>query len=56
MSLIGTQVADYKLQGYQGGDFKEFTAEGAKGKWAVYVFLSGRFHVRLSNRIRRFSG
>ena len=33
MSLIGTQVADYKLQGYQGGDFKEFTAEGAKGKW-----------------------
>ena len=43
MSLIGTQVADYKLQGYQGGDFKEFTAEGAKGKWAVYVFYPADF-------------
>ena len=29
MSLIGTSVADYKVQGYQAGNFKEFTAEGA---------------------------
>ena len=35
MSLIGTQIMDYKLQGYQNGEFKEFTAEAAKGKWAV---------------------
>ena len=40
MSLIGTHVVDYKVQGYQAGDFKEFTAEAAKGKWAVYVSVS----------------
>ena len=45
MSLIGTQVADYKLQGYQGGDFKEFTAEGAKGKWAVMCFIQQILHL-----------
>ena len=43
MSLIGTSVADYKVQGYQAGNFKEFTAEGAKGKWAVYVFYPADF-------------
>ena len=43
MSLIGTQILDYKLQGYQGGEFKEFTAEAAKGKWAVYVFYPADF-------------
>ena len=43
MSLIGTQVTDYKVQGYQAGNFKEFTAEGAKGKWAVYVFYPADF-------------
>ena len=43
MSLIGTHVVDYKVQGYQAGDFKEFTAEAAKGKWAVYVFYPADF-------------
>ena len=43
MSLIGTQIMDYKLQGYQNGEFKEFTAEAAKGKWAVYVFYPADF-------------
>ena len=43
MSLIGTSVADYKVQGYHNGEFKEFTAEAAKGKWAVYVFYPADF-------------
>ena len=47
MSLIGTHVVDYKVQGYQAGDFKEFTAEAAKGKWAVYV--SRRCHQSIRN-------
>ena len=42
-SLIKSQVIDYKVQGYQDGDFKEFTAEATKGKWAVYVFYPADF-------------
>ncbi len=31
------------IKGYQAGDFKEFTSEGAQGKWAVYVFYPADF-------------
>ena len=50
MSLIGTQVADYKLQGYQGGDFKEFTAEGAKenGRFMFFIQQILRSFVQLN--------
>lgn len=43
MSLINQKVADYKVQAYHGGDFKEVTAESAKGKWAIYFFYPADF-------------
>ena len=43
MSLIGTQVTDYKVQGYQAGNFKEFTAEGAKENGLFTCFYPADF-------------
>ena len=35
MSLIGQEVTDFKVQSYQGNEFKEVTKEDILGKWSV---------------------
>ena len=43
MSLIGKGVVDFKVQSYQGGEFKEVTKEDIMGKWAVFFFYPADF-------------
>ncbi|MEY9868171.1 peroxiredoxin [Peribacillus sp. B2I2] len=43
MSLINKQVEDFKVQAYHAGEFKEFTLEDVKGKWAVFFFYPADF-------------
>lgn len=43
MSLIGKKVQDFKVQAYQGGDFKEVTLDSIKGKWSVFFFYPADF-------------
>lgn len=43
MSLIGTEVLEYKVQAYHNGDFKEITLDETKGKWAIYFFYPADF-------------
>ena len=43
MSLIGKEIADFKVQAFIGGDFKEYTKEDVLGKWSVFVFYPADF-------------
>ena len=43
MSLINKKVSEFKVQAYQGGDFKEVTLEDVKGHWSVFVFYPADF-------------
>ncbi|OON97607.1 MAG: peroxiredoxin [Epulopiscium sp. Nele67-Bin005] len=43
MSLIGTKVADFKVQAYVDGQFEEVTQDRLKGKWAVLFFYPADF-------------
>lgn len=43
MSLIGKGVVDFKVQSYQGGEFKEVTKEDIMGKWSVFFFYPADF-------------
>lgn len=43
MSLINTQIVDFKVQAYQNGEFKEVTTESVKGKWSVFFFYPADF-------------
>ena len=43
MSLINTQIKDFKVQAYQAGEFKEVTAESTKGKWSIFFFYPADF-------------
>jgi len=43
MSLIGTEVLEYKVQAYHNGEFKEITLDDTKGKWAIYFFYPADF-------------
>ena len=38
MSLIGKEVVDFKVQAYQGNEFKEVTKAAILGKWSVFFF------------------
>ena len=43
MSLIGQEVTDFKVQYYQGNEFKEVTKEDILGKWSVFFFYPADF-------------
>ena len=48
MSLIGTHVVDYKVQGYQAGILKNLQQK-AQRKMGSLCILSSGLHIRLSN-------
>ena len=43
MSLINKEVADFKVQAYQNGEFKEVSKADLIGKWSVFVFYPADF-------------
>lgn len=43
MSLIGKEVTDFKVQSYQGNEFKEVTKEDIMGQWSVFFFYPADF-------------
>lgn len=43
MSLINKQVSDFKVTGYQNGEFKDVTLDSIKGQWSVFVFYPADF-------------
>ena len=43
MSLIGHEVADFSVQAYREGEFKEVTKADLLGKWSVFVFYPADF-------------
>lgn len=43
MSLIGTEVKQFKASAYKNGEFLEITEENFKGKWSVVCFYPADF-------------
>jgi len=43
MSLIGTEVKEFKASAYKNGKFLEITEENFKGKWSVVCFYPADF-------------
>ncbi|MGI6004706.1 MAG: alkyl hydroperoxide reductase subunit C [Christensenellales bacterium] len=43
MSLIGKEIADFKVKAFAEGDFREITKEDLLGKWSVFVFYPADF-------------
>lgn len=43
MSLIGTEVKEFKASAYKNGEFLEITEENFKGKWTVVCFYPADF-------------
>lgn len=43
MSLIGKEIADFKVQAYQTGNFKTVTKEDVLGKWSIFFFYPADF-------------
>lgn len=43
MSLINKEVADFSVQAYQNGEFKEVKKADILGKWSVFVFYPADF-------------
>ncbi len=42
MSMIGKEVADFKVQSYIENSFKEVTKETILGKWSVFFFYPAK--------------
>jgi len=40
---INSQVPEFKLQAYHGGDFTEVTRKDIEGKWAIFFFYPADF-------------
>ena len=43
MSLIGKEIADFKVQAYQTGEFRQVSKEDILGKWAIFCFYPADF-------------
>ncbi|MDQ1923800.1 alkyl hydroperoxide reductase subunit C [Massilia pseudoviolaceinigra] len=43
MSLINTQIPDFKTQAFHNGKFVEVSNESMKGKWSVVIFMPAAF-------------
>lgn len=43
MSLVGKEIAQFKAQAYQNGEFLEVTQESLKGHWSVVCFYPADF-------------
>lgn len=43
MTLINSQIPEFKAQAFHNGKFVEVTSESLKGKWAVLVFMPAAF-------------
>ncbi|WP_455661041.1 alkyl hydroperoxide reductase subunit C [Pradoshia sp.] len=43
MSLITKKLADFTVQAYHDGEFKEVTLEDVKGKWSIFFFYPADF-------------
>ena len=50
MSLIDKEIADFTVQAYQAGEFKEVKKADVVGKWSVFFFYPAELHIRLPNR------
>ena len=42
-SIINSLLPEFKVQGYQNGEFKTVSSEDVKGKWAVFFFYPADF-------------
>ncbi|MDD2844609.1 MAG: alkyl hydroperoxide reductase subunit C [Rhodoferax sp.] len=43
MSLINTQIPEFKAQAFHNGKFVEVSNESMKGKWSVVIFMPAAF-------------
>ena len=43
MSLIDKEIADFTVQAYQAGEFKEVKKADVVGKWSVFFFYPADF-------------
>lgn len=43
MSLIGTEIKEFKASAYKNGEFVDITEENFKGKWSVICFYPADF-------------
>ena len=43
MSLIGKEVADFKVKAFANGEFKDVSKADLLGKWSVFVFYPADF-------------
>ena len=43
MSLINTQVPEFKAEAFHDGEFKFISNEDTKGKWAIFLFYPADF-------------
>jgi alkyl hydroperoxide reductase subunit AhpC len=51
MSLINTQVQPFKTTAFHNGKFVPVSDETLKGKWSVLIFMPGRLHLQLPDRV-----
>ena len=43
MSIINSQIPEFKVQAYHNGEFKEVTDKDLNGKWSVFFFYPADF-------------
>ena len=48
--IINSQLPEFKVQAFQNGNFKTVSHEDVKGKWAIFLLLSGRLYLRMPYR------
>lgn len=46
-SIINAQMPEFKVQAYHNNEFVTVSSDDLKGKWAVFLLLSCRFHLHL---------
>ncbi len=42
-SIINSKLPEFKVQGFQNGEFKTVSSEDIKGKWAIFFFYPADF-------------
>ena len=55
MIKVGSEVPDFKLQGYSNGKFKDYSLKDYKNKWLVIFFYPLDFTFVCPTEIREFS-
>ncbi len=55
MIKVGHPVPDFELEGYQGGEFRQYKLEDYRGKWVVLVFYPLDFTFICPTEIKGFN-